>query len=109
MVDPRWAIPGSSDVPLHIGVVREDVAVKVEGEIKLVAISIAKHLEVFAIWIDRCNVTTRGENAFGVPVGVPEARQKMVFTPGFSTSDMVDNCRRFGVVACAEVDAFFIG
>ena len=108
MVDPRGTIPGSPNVPFHIGVVGENVAVDVERKIVLVPVAVAEHLKVLTVRIDLCDVTARRENSLGVSIGIPEAREQVIFRPRFLAAHMVDDFRRFGVIARVEVDRLSI-
>ena len=49
MIDARRAIPRRADVPLHVTVVREEIAECVEGDVEVIAKSGDDHLEAFAV------------------------------------------------------------
>ncbi len=73
MIDASGAIPGGADVPFHIGIVGEEVASGVEGDVELIAKAVAEELDVGAIGIHGSDEAAGGELAAGVAVGVPHA------------------------------------
>ena len=109
MVDAGGAIPGGADVPFHVGVVGEEVASGIEGDVELVAEAVAEEFEVGAVGVHGADVTAGGEDAAGVAVGVPHAGEEVVFGPEGGGAGAVDAGGEVGVVAAVEVDAFAVG
>ena len=109
MIHACGAIPGAADVPLHVGVVGEELALVVEGDVELVAETVAEEFHVFAIGLHAANEAAGGEFASGVAVRIPQAREDMVFVPNFRGAAGAEFLGQIGVVAAIEVDAFAIG
>ena len=81
MVDPRGAVPGSAEIPLHVGVVQEEFAVGIEGHVVGVAIPGRPDFPRPAVGIGARHVTAGGEQANGMPVGVPHPRNDLILIP----------------------------
>lgn len=110
VVHAGGAIPGGADVPLHVGVVAEELALGAEGDVELVAEAGAEELEVFAIGIHGADVAAGGEAAAGVAVGIPEAGQELILTPlPTGGAGGIEILGEVGVVAAVEEDACAIG
>ena len=109
VVDAGGAIPGGADVPFHVGVVGEEVAGGVEGDVELVAEAVAEEFDVGAVRVHGADEAAGGEEAAGVAVGVPHAGEEVVFGPEGGGAGAVDAGGELGVVAAVEVDAFAIG
>jgi len=73
MIDAGGDIPGRALIPLHVGVVGEEFAVLVEGDVELVAEAESEELDGLAVGIHAADVATGGIFAFGVAAGVPHA------------------------------------
>ena len=81
MVDARRPIPRRPEIPLHVGVVDEHLAVGVEGEVVGIAIAAGPDFPLLAIGIGADDIAPRRENPDGMPPGVPEARDEKIFVP----------------------------
>ena len=103
------AIPWAADVPLHVGIVGEELALIIEADIELVAEAVAEEFEAGAIGVHAANVAAGGEDAAGVAICIPQAREDVVFIPNFRRTAVGEAFGEFGVVAAVEVDAFAIG
>ena len=75
------AIPGHAHVPFHVRVIGEQLAVGVEGDVVAVAIAAADDFPGLAVGVGAGDPAAGGEDAAGVAVGVPLARQELVFAP----------------------------
>ena len=108
MVHAGGAVPGGADVPLHVGVVGEEVACRIEGDVELVAEAVAEQLHVAAIGLHRGDEATGGQLAPGVAIGVPHARQEMILRPDLGGPAATELVGEVGVVASVEVDPLAI-
>ena len=81
MVDPRRSIPRGAEVPFHVGVVDEEFAIGVEGEVVGVAIAGTPHIPCLAGRVGAHHIATRGEFAGGVAIAIPHSRDHQVFIP----------------------------
>ena len=81
MVDARRPIPRRPEIPLHVGVVDEHLAVGVEGEVVGIAVAAGPDFPLLAIGIGADDIAPRREDPDGMPPGVPEARDEEIFVP----------------------------
>ena len=107
VVDAGGHVPRRAHVPLHVGVVGEELAVGIEGDVVLVAEAAGEELDAFAVRVGFADVAAGGEDAAGVAVGVPQAGDQVVLADG-DRAGVVEVFRDFGVVAVGEVDRFAI-
>src|SRR5438309_1511325 len=70
LTDARRAIPGRVDVPLHVGVVGEQLAVPVVRRVVLVAEAVGDEFPLLAVGIDVVDAPAGGEDAGHEPVAV---------------------------------------
>ena len=74
MVDARRAVPRKADVPLHVGIVGEHLAVVVEGEVVRVAETAGDHFDEAAGHVGAENRAAGRGDAGSVAVGIFVAR-----------------------------------
>ena len=77
----RRLIPGHAHVGLHVGVVREDFAIGIQGDVIGIAEADREDFPVFAIGIGGGDPTVRSQDAHGPAAGIPLARQEQIFVP----------------------------
>jgi hypothetical protein len=108
VIHARGAIPRAADVPLHVGVIGEEFALVVEGDVEFIAEAGAEELHVFAIGFHAANEAAGGEAAAGMAVRIPQAGQDVVFVPNLGRTAGAEFLRQLGVIAAIEVDAFAV-
>ena len=90
VADSRRAVPGQVEIPLHVGVVGKQLAVRVERSVELVSKTGRHQLPVFAFWIDAA------DEAAGSPRASHEAalnsREEIVLIPVSRNSRRRDFC-----------------
>ena len=79
--DAGGPIPGRIDVPLHVGVVREQLAVAVEGDVERVAVAHRDELPLLPVRADAADVAAGGLLAGHEAAAVDHARQEVVLAP----------------------------
>ena len=108
VIDAVRNIPRGALVPLHVGVVGEEFAVLIEGEVELIAEAEGEEFHGFAFGIGAADVAAGGEFVFGVAAGVPHAREEVVLVPtdgaGFFHAG-----GEVGVVAVGEINGLAVG
>ena len=107
VIDAGGHVPRRSHVPLHVGVVGEELAVRIEGRVILVAEAAGEELDVFPVGIGFADVSAGGEDALGVAVRIPHARREMVLAGG-DHAVVGEIFRHVGVVAADEEDGFSV-
>ena len=108
VVDARGNVPRRTLVPFHVGVVGEEFAVLVEGDVELVAETESEELDGFALRVHAADVAAGGVFAFGVAASVPHAREEMIFIPA-DGAGFVQVGGKIGVIAVGEVDGLAVG
>ena len=78
---PRGAIPRRAEVPLHVGVVGEQLAIGVERHVVLVAIARRENLPRLPLGVGLGDPAPRGQDARGMTVRVPLPGEQQVFVP----------------------------
>ena len=79
MIDAGWAIPRGTDVPFHVGIVGEKLALRAECDVILITETSREEFPLLALRICPANPSTRRHNAHGVTTGVPHAGQEVIF------------------------------
>ena len=69
----------------------------------------AHQFEGLAIWIHLTNVTTGGENAAGMSVGIPQAGDDLILVPGTRSAGEFQRLWKLRVVAAGDVERLAIG
>jgi hypothetical protein len=81
VLDHRRPIPRQTDVPLHVGVERQQLAFVVERDVVLVAEAAREELPVLAVAIDAADPAAGRRDADRVPVRIGALRQQHVLAP----------------------------
>ena len=105
VVDACRHVPRHAHVPFHVAVVGEQLAVRIEGDVVMIAEAGAKQLDFFSVRIGFDRVTAGRENAARVAVGVPHPGEQVILAPGVGGAHHRLAGRRFGVVASDEINA----
>ncbi|MBL9185911.1 MAG: hypothetical protein JNK23_00390 [Opitutaceae bacterium] len=108
VVDARGDMPGRVLVPLHVGVVGEELAVLVEGHVVLVAETDREEFDRFAVAIGAGDVAAGGVFVAGMAAGIPHTREEAVLAPGDNAGPL-HRLGEIGVVAVGEVDRLAVG
>ena len=108
VVHARGTIPRSAPIPFHIGIEHEDLAIAIESEVVGIAETGAEEVPGFAIEIGANDVAAGSENAGGVAVAIPLAREQVIFLIIAMRRIGGDAFRQAGVVAGHDVE-FAIG
>ena len=103
MVDARRHIPRRSQVPFHVGIVGEKLAIGVEGDVVLVAETTGDEFHTLALRVGFTNVSARREDALGVAVSIPHPGDEMVLAYRDRAAE-IEVFREFRMVAVHEVD-----
>src|ERR1051326_5291186 len=90
MADARGAVPGRADVPLHVGVPGEQLAVGIEVEIERIAEAAADKLPVLGVGVELGDPAARGHDVAREIVAVRHTRHEMVFPPALDDAAGVD-------------------
>ena len=107
MVDAGGHIPRCAHVPFHVGVVGEELAIRIEGGIVLIAEPAGEELDGFSLRVGFANVAAGGENAFGVAVRIPHAWDEVVLGSG-DHAVIGEYLGDFGVVTVDEKNGFSV-
>ena len=81
MQHARGPIPGRIDVPLHVRVIREQLAVAIEGEVERVAIAHRDELPVLPVRAHAADVAAGSLLARHEAASIDHPRQEVVFSP----------------------------
>ena len=108
MTDSRGSIPGRSEIPLHIGIVSEQLAFGIESDIVLVAVSHTEDFPVLTAFIDVTDPTAGRENPSRVSVRIPATRQQMIFVPVARNAAAGDLFGQLRMVASSDEQRFAI-
>ena len=106
MVDTGGAIPGSSDVPFHVGIVYEELAVAVQGEVNRVAVAHVEDFPFLTVGADFQDPTPGGLASSVVSIGI--VLQKVVVLPVITNAGLLI-LRQAGHVSRYDVEAFAVG
>ena len=101
------AVPGSADVVLHVGVVDEEFAMVVVGEVVGIAVADGVEPDVVAAGLEADDKAARSFAA-GVVAVVSAAWEEVVFVPVLHHIDG-DVCGKVGVVPGEVDDSFAVG
>ena len=106
--NPRGPIPGGAEVPFHVGVVNEQLAVGAEVHVVGIAIAGADDFPVLTERIGLGDPAAGGHPSAGMSAGVPLPRQQQVFAPVFRQPAGVDFWQ-VGVIAADDVNRLAVG
>ena len=106
VVDARRPIPGRADVPLHVGVVGEQLADAVEGDVEMVAQAHRDQLPLLAVGSHARDVALRRVGV--VHEAGRHARQQIVFAPVERHARRI-HLRQRALVADHDIDRLAVG
>ena len=109
VVHPRGPVPGSAEVPLHVGVVGKEVARRIEGQIVGIAVADADHLPVLSVRREAAHVAAGRHHPAGVPARIGLPRKEVILAPHLRHAVVIDLAGQLGVVAGNEVDPLAVG
>ena len=81
VVDTGGPVPRRAEVPFHVGVVDEHLAVGVEGEVVRIAVAGGPDFPCLAVTVGADDIAAGCEDPHGMPVGIPHPGNDLVFVP----------------------------
>ena len=106
VVNARGSVPRRAGIPLHVTVIGEEIAQRVERGVEVIAHAVGDHLEAFAV--------RRNLQRDGMRLGVVElrtlagARHDLIIGKGTRAARVLD-LRLSGAIAAGEIQALSIG
>src|SRR3546814_11253022 len=81
MANPGRAVPGKTKIPFHIRIIREHIAIGIEGNIKRIPVASAYQLPVLSKRVNMCHPSTRNSPAVGMSAGIFDLREQVIGLP----------------------------
>ncbi len=106
---PSGAVPGHPHVPLHVGVVSEDLTVGVEIKVVRVAIADADDFPPLGVRVCPGNPSSRRQTAPGMAAGVPLTWKQKILRPVRRHAAGLQTLRWIGVVDGDHIQRHAIG
>ena len=106
--DAGGTIPRRVHVPLHVGIVGEEITQPVEGTVKLVAIPSADQRPRFSLGIDLVDAATGAQHARHEAVAIGQPGEQVIFAPQ-PRDARLGEFGQLGLVAADDVERLAIG
>ena len=85
MIDPGWAIPGSTQIPLHVGIIGKKLTLAIEGSVILIPETGGDDLPGFSFGINLSDMTKRCLRPLHEML---QGWQQLIFSPDFRNPGM---------------------